>query len=154
MYQLPREDGLVCVCIAITVYIGLLYPMSTTVKIWPWEPSVYYSSLRVCWPGKFLLHRMVINKTFILRFKKINSYHAFMFWIKFISKNLTNWDLLLDKSFRCFVIGLVILHFLICFNNFFPDFWSCLYRDLRIDFFLSCHISFHIIFGLLYSFYI
>ena len=73
MYQLPREDGLVCVCIAITVYIGLLYPMSTTVKIWPWEPSVYYSSLRVCWPGKFLLHRMVINKTFILRFKKI--YH-------------------------------------------------------------------------------
>ena len=70
MYQVPREDGLVCVCIAITVYIGLLYPMSTTVKIWPWEPSVYYSSLRVCWPGKFLLHRMVINKTFILRFKK------------------------------------------------------------------------------------
>ena len=30
----------------------------------------------------------------------------------------------------------------ICFNNFFPDFWSCLYRDLRIDFFLSCHIFF------------
>ena len=111
MYQVPREDGLVCVCIAITVYIGLLYPMSTTVKIWPWEPSVYYSSLPVCWPGKFLHHRMVINNFLFYNFLKI-LFESCLYVLNYIHvKESYKLESFLDKSSRFFVIGLVILHF-------------------------------------------
>ena len=64
------------------------------------------------------------------------------FWIR-VSVFFCNWS--------CYSTFFKLLTYSpICFNNFFPDFWSCLYRDLRIEFF--CHAIF---FSILYlDFYI